>query len=166
MAEAFAPFCNTCYGDLPPRRFALTRRTEAVYKKLIEGKSITAVNVLGDEILLMFCGFPCWQGKEAEIIEVFELKETYPTFSWTAACSICGKAINRTQPYVALSRCELEIIEKPWVALGKVFDDVEFAVLCNDCCAPTLPAAEVEIQEEGMEEAESVSPVGFETVTD
>lgn len=160
------PFCKNCYEDLPARHFALSRRSDVMSIKQIEEKTVKAIDVLSDEILLQACSLPCWQETEAEIIKAFVLQETYPTFAWTASCSSCAKPVNRTQPYVSLNRCEMEVIEKPWMAVGKVFDDQEFAVLCNDCCMPTFPDAEAERREMGMDTTATALATRPETVTD
>lgn len=155
--EDDAPFCKTCYDDLPARYFALSRRSEVMSVKHVDGKAVQAIDVFYDEIVRQFCSLFCWKAAEPEFIELFELNETYPAFAWTALCSRCCKSVNRTQPYVTLNRFEIEIIEKPWWAVGKVFDDREFAVLCNDCFEPVIPEAEAEIHEECTEGAECVS---------
>lgn len=155
--EDYTSFCKTCYDDLPARHFALSRRSEVMCIKHIDGKTVQAIDVLYDEIMRQFCSLPCWKAAEPEFVELFKLNETYPAFAWTASCSRCGKPVNRTQPYVTLNRFEIEIIEKPWLAVGKVFDDREFAVLCNDCCKPVIPEAEAEIRDTGTEGAECVT---------
>jgi hypothetical protein len=120
--------CYVCNSDVQPRFFSFYDSTQQVSP---DGKTITCLYA---KETFRFCGESCWEVLEKPIVAGFN--PVYQLFTITARCSICQKAVDRTQRHYVINIAEMEDISKPWLASHRTLDEREIAVFCPSCVAP------------------------------
>lgn len=128
--------CGNCGATVFARHMELSRRTQRVGPDAATGKPGKVIYVLASQVLLDFCGSPCWEHKELQMAQVFGLKATWPPFHRHASCCACGRSVDRSLPHVTLHVYDIEDTSKPWFASARMHEDREFAVLCATCAPP------------------------------
>ena len=132
--------CGVCGAPTKNTHHCLDRRVESLSVSDHDNKPATVINISERETLVMYCDDECWQLHQPDLTEAMALVQTFPAFNFVTPCCRCGKAVNRTKPYVCYSISEM-CLEDDKCLTVRCIDDRDFAVLCSSCESPVPPEA-------------------------